>query len=233
MYESIANGWQLVTVEGGVAVTSTIAGSFSAGDWLDIVCTLDFAGNQYLYINGAEVDHDDISHLAAVSPIAWSLGGFPTVAGAGFNISEYAAFDRVLTADEVANLHALQRPLVDAGALDMPPTMVRDLYGYQRFGGFRYWEGMVSGGGEVEVIPDGAGDVVYGMRAMCIATDRGANTVQSTYSIDTPGAGSNTTGIYLAGADTVLLRLYSTGRLTIDETAGTTAIYVNLILMWQ
>jgi len=133
----------------------------------------------------------------------------------------------------VANLYALQRPLVDAGALDMPPTIVRDLYGYQRFGGFRYWEGMVSGGGEVEVIPDAAGDVVYGVYAMCIATDRAGNTVQGTYPVDTPGAGSNTSGIYLAGADSVVLRLYSTGRLTIDEIAGTAEIYVNLWLIWQ
>ncbi len=94
--------------------------TFVAGDWLDIVVTLDFTGNSYkLYVNGIEEDTDSTA-LAAPTLTDWELGSALGAFQAGFTFSEYAAFDRVLTAIEVAGLYALQRPLVDAGALDKP-----------------------------------------------------------------------------------------------------------------
>jgi hypothetical protein len=107
------------------------------------------------------------------------------------------------------------------------------LHGYDSFGGFMYWEGQVSDGGETQVLPDAAGDVAYSLIGYQISIDRAGHIGKSGPSLSTPASGSNTTSLIGTGSATVVLRLYSTGRLTIDETVGTTTIYTSLWLIWQ
>jgi hypothetical protein len=147
---------------------------------------------------------------------------------------------------------------VDTGAFDLPVTVTGDIYpadgsditihgdiglnldaplglmhGYKDFGGFLYWEGSVSGGGETTIIPDGSNDVQYGLNAFFVATDRSSNTSNAELALDTPSSGSDTSSIFNDGTNQVNLTLYSTGKLTIDQTSGTDTVYVNVWVMWQ
>jgi len=81
--------------------------TFKAGDWLDIVLTLDYNGYMRLYINGEEEASGDISALSAPIPTDWTLGGRYDLSGnqGGFAFSEFAIFDRVLTAEEMTALY--------------------------------------------------------------------------------------------------------------------------------
>jgi hypothetical protein len=107
------------------------------------------------------------------------------------------------------------------------------MHGYKDFGGFLYWEGSVSGGGETTIIPDGSNDVQYGLNAFFVATDRSSNTSNAELALDTPSSGSDTSSIFNDGTNQVNLTLYSTGKLTIDQTSGTDTVYVNVWVMWQ
>jgi len=112
----IAGGYRLET-----------AATFVAGDWLDIVVTLNFTTDDYnLYVNGALVDNDG-TLLTAPAITQWNLGA-DILAGnmLGGNYAEYAVFDRVLTADEIAALYSMNRPIVDAGAIDKPGIYILD-----------------------------------------------------------------------------------------------------------
>lgn len=107
---------------------SSAAQTFDAGDWLDIVLTLDFAGNEYyLYINGVESNSDTTALVAPTGLTKWNLGNNTWDGGiGGLNFCEYAAFDRVLTADEAAMLYENNRPIVDAGSIDKPGIYILD-----------------------------------------------------------------------------------------------------------
>jgi len=58
---------------------------------------------------------------------AWRLGSAYNSSGqCGFVIAEYAVLDSLLTADEIAALYILNKPLVDAGATDKPGIYLYD-----------------------------------------------------------------------------------------------------------
>lgn len=118
----------IVVEEGNVPKSVYWSADFNAGDWLDIVLNVDFAGDAELFINGASIESIDISALSPITPLTqWNLGS--DYAGAnqgGWNIAEYSVFDRVLTADEVAMLYEMNRPTVDAGAMDVPGIYILD-----------------------------------------------------------------------------------------------------------
>lgn len=103
------------------------AQTFKAGDWLDILLTLDFTNDVYkMYINGEEVDADTTAMVAMVGLVVWIVGDDFQKTGAyvgGWTFAEYAVFDRVVTAVEAAQLYSLQRPLIDCGALENRPTV--------------------------------------------------------------------------------------------------------------
>lgn len=103
------------------------AQTFIAGDWYTLVVTCDYSSNEfYLYVNGVEAASDTTS-LSAPSIAAWKLGqGYDGSNRPGAPIAQYAVFDRVLTAEEVAAIYALQRPLVDAGAISKPGIYLLD-----------------------------------------------------------------------------------------------------------
>jgi len=136
-----------VYINGGWRIDSP-AQTFKAGDWLDILLTLDFVANDYnLYID-ADLEGTNTTALAAPTLTDWVLGDRYTHTGVnvgGFAFAEYAVFDRVLTAVEVAQLYNLQRPLIDTGGTDKPGIYILD-------GMFRILSQQT--GNRIEITPD-------------------------------------------------------------------------------
>ena len=82
--------------------------SFGAGDWLDTVATLDFAGggDAYVYLNGEEIGRGVVPGRSSPIASGWRLGSSSTESEQpGFAFSEFVVFSRALTAEEVAALH--------------------------------------------------------------------------------------------------------------------------------
>lgn len=93
-----------VVYNGGTVLTSPLQ-TFSKGDWLDIVFTLDTVNSLHaLYIDSTAVDTD----TTAKSPTAfveWNLGSsYDGTAQADWIFSEFDVWDRALTATEVASI---------------------------------------------------------------------------------------------------------------------------------
>lgn len=124
-YDCVANRWY-GTYEGGTVVRNVFdtTANFTAGDWIDIVVTVDVTNDELkLYVNGVLKDTNTDAITVSTGLVEWNLGTTRTGAWVGnFTFAECAVFDRVLTATEVAAEYALQRPLVDAGALLAPIT---------------------------------------------------------------------------------------------------------------
>jgi hypothetical protein len=81
--------------------------TFRAGDWIELIVTLDFSNDSCrLYING-DLDTEDTVPLAAPTLVDWVLGDFYNASGriGGFAFSEYTVFDSVLTTEEVQALY--------------------------------------------------------------------------------------------------------------------------------
>jgi len=98
----------------GTHEVTSDAQTFDAGDWIDLVYTSDYTADSYkLYVNGVLQDTDTVAD--AVPTITdWTLGHASAGGNDGnFTFAEYAVFDRVLTAEEVKTLAAVQRPLID------------------------------------------------------------------------------------------------------------------------
>jgi len=124
-YEDADLKWK-VYINGGIRVVSS-AQSFSRGDWMDVVITLDFATDEYIvYVNGVEDGTDD-TVLSAPVLTDWHLGSiFAGGQQANATYAEYAVFDNVLTAIEVAQMYNLQRPLVDGDPFEGPGIYIVD-----------------------------------------------------------------------------------------------------------
>ena len=103
------------------------AQTFNAGDWLDIVVTIDYTANvSKLYVNGA-LEDTDVCATAPTAVATWTLGTRKDMDGAytgGFAIAEYAVFSDILTALEVAEMFALGVPLADYGAENTPGILL-------------------------------------------------------------------------------------------------------------
>jgi hypothetical protein len=102
--------------------------TFSAGDWLHLVVTLDFTANACtLYLNGEVVGSGNVGATSAPTLTTWGLcGRYDGAHQGGWRVGEYAVMGQVVTAGEVAAMYALQRPLVDAGAMDRPGIYILD-----------------------------------------------------------------------------------------------------------
>jgi hypothetical protein len=114
-----------LSINGATRCISQAAETFKAGDWKYIVITLDFASNLYrLFLDGV-LENSNAAALAAPTLTDWCVGSIydGTLYQAGFVFDEFAVFDRVLTAAEIAAMYALQRPLIDEGALENRPTV--------------------------------------------------------------------------------------------------------------
>ncbi len=110
-----------VYLNGGYRLNSG-ALTFKAGDWLDIVVTLNFTADDYnLYINGVLIDNDTTALTAPTGLIDWKLGALWNDSNqTGYAVSGHVVFDRVLTATEIATLYIHQQDLVDSGAFVVP-----------------------------------------------------------------------------------------------------------------
>ncbi|HUW35571.1 MAG TPA: LamG-like jellyroll fold domain-containing protein, partial [Planctomycetota bacterium] len=123
-YDTASDEFELY-VNGTVEVSGGYA--FSAGDWLDIVATLDFTNDEYvLYVN-AELIGTSTTSLSAAVVTQMNIGTWVESSnhwdGA---IAEFALFDCTLAAASVAQMYNLQRPLVDGGGLETPGIYIVD-----------------------------------------------------------------------------------------------------------
>lgn len=126
-FDSTANTLKARYTEGGVSVTVSEALAFSAGDWVHLVLIVNTAGNLKFYVNGTLADSEDLSARGNIQPTQMNLGARNTAAQtAGATYSELAMFDDFASAAEIAAMYALQRPLVDMGALDRPGIYILD-----------------------------------------------------------------------------------------------------------
>jgi len=110
-----------VYINGGYRLVSGVQ-THSAGDWIHVAVTCDFAADVYaLYINNELVDTDATVLAPLVGVDEMNLGtnyvGAQQINGA---ISEAPIFNSVLTAAEVAAIYQSGVPLIDQGATDTP-----------------------------------------------------------------------------------------------------------------
>lgn len=126
-YNPATNTLALIWEESNIQVPLSWEADFSAGDWLDIVAVCDTAGDLELWVNGDLKNSTDLSARSPIAPSQWNIGTNQTATyPGGFIFAEYAVFDRVLTAIEVAGLYAMTRPMIDMGALDKPGIYILD-----------------------------------------------------------------------------------------------------------
>lgn len=126
-YDATANKIRAYYVEGGVAVYSEYELQFAAGDWVHTVYNVNTGGNLELFVDGVLRDTDDLSARSNITPTEMNLGtSFAGTSVAHATYCEFVIFDKVLTTTEVAAIYALQRPLVDAGAMDTPGIYILD-----------------------------------------------------------------------------------------------------------
>jgi hypothetical protein len=95
-----------VWINGSLCGESSVQ-EFAAGDWLDLVVTVDSDGYAKLYVNGVQDGQADISALSVPSLSSWCVGS--SYSGSTFQcncaIAEYSVFDRALIAAEVMALY--------------------------------------------------------------------------------------------------------------------------------
>jgi len=112
---------------GAPVILSSSAQTFVAGDWADIVVTIDYTSDEYnLYVNGVL---EDTSTDTTTPPVIeqWNLGSyFNATNQIGAAFCELGVFDTVMTAAQVSQLFELQQPLVDTGAIDRPGIYILD-----------------------------------------------------------------------------------------------------------
>ena len=102
--------------------------AFSAGDWLHIVATLDFSSDEYkLYIDGELIKTWTNSLSAPTGLDEFNVGSSPSGGNQpGVAVAEFICLDDILTADEVALLFNLNRPIIDMGELETPGVYIFD-----------------------------------------------------------------------------------------------------------
>ena len=124
--------------------------AFSEGDWLHIAITLDFSSNEYeMFINGELVDTYTSSLSVPTAQDRLRLGSlYSGGAQSGWAIAEFVLFDRVLSAEEVAQIYNHGRPLIDQGGSTRPGIIILD-------GEFRVQSSTT--GQRVEIRPEGIG----------------------------------------------------------------------------
>ena len=123
-YDALSDEFELY-INGTARVSG--ASSFSAGDWLDIVATLDFTNDSYvLYVNGQAIGTDTTS-LSAPTVTQMNVGTwYDGTYHWGGAIAELVLFDSVLTAPQVSQLFELQQALVDTGSMETPGIYILD-----------------------------------------------------------------------------------------------------------
>lgn len=132
IYNDAADTFQLSLDDGVDDVTlESAAQTFDAGEWFDLIGTATFnaagAGDYKFYINGLLVDSATTANIAGPIIEQWNLGTWIDGSGhSNITVAEYAVWNTHLSADEVASIYALNRPIVDAGSIDTPGIYILD-----------------------------------------------------------------------------------------------------------
>jgi hypothetical protein len=106
------------------------------------------------------------------------------------------------------------------------------LHGYDTIAGFLKYEFDGLDGTARTLIPDGAGDVLYGLCFFGSVRSSGGTISMTNNLGGTALAPSGSTNIYSAGSDTVALAVAANGSVTVQRTGGSLTYKVNLFLMW-
>lgn len=110
----------------GAEVINGGAQTFSAGEWIHSVLTVDCTNNLIThYVNGVE-DGQYTTAITNATFATWDIGQIGNSFHSGMWFDEYAVFDTALTANEAAELYHFGRPLIDAGALNTPGIYLLD-----------------------------------------------------------------------------------------------------------
>ncbi|HOU13457.1 MAG TPA: carbohydrate binding domain-containing protein [Anaerolineae bacterium] len=123
LYNATTTGYFYLAVNGSSLTAGASALTFSAGDWLHIVATLDFTSDVYrVYVNGIRaVNHTATALTAPTGLNQMNIGSsYVSASQWGGAIAEVTLFNRVLTAEEVAAIYVSDKPLADTGALVAP-----------------------------------------------------------------------------------------------------------------
>ena len=114
-------------IQGGVTVQVATIVEFSAGDWLLLTLNVDVAGDLEFFVNAESQGTDDCSGRTYINPTEMNLGSRNTGGQiAGGTYQDLAIYDRILTAEEVGMLWAMNRPLIDMGTTEKPGIYILD-----------------------------------------------------------------------------------------------------------
>ena len=105
------------------------------------------------------------------------------------------------------------------------------IHSYGSISGFLKWEYDGLDGTARTVVPDGAGDVLYGLTYWAIVRGSAGAVVPSTNSAGTAIAPGGMANIPV-GADTVQVQVAANGAVTVQRTAGSQTHKVSLICQW-
>lgn len=103
-YDASANQWD-VTVNGSSILTG--AQAFSAGDRIELVVTLDFDSDEYLfYIDSALADSDSSALTAPTGIVAWCIGSsYASTSTGAIAIEQVQVFEKIFTSTEVSRCY--------------------------------------------------------------------------------------------------------------------------------
>jgi hypothetical protein len=123
--------------------------TFSKGDWLDLVVTFDLGnGDAWIYLDGVQIgEKTNFTNDNSFAATDWSIGepGFASGYYGQWLFGEYSVFKSTLSEEEVAGIYALQRPLIDTGALEPGTLTILD-------GRFRVMSSVT--GNRIEITPE-------------------------------------------------------------------------------
>lgn len=104
-------------------ISASLAGS-KQGDWHHVAMTWDTTNGAKIYLDGV-LKNSDATFTAPAIVSTTAYVGYVSARFGGV-VAEFASFGTELSATEVAAMYALQRPLVDAGAMDRPGVYILD-----------------------------------------------------------------------------------------------------------
>lgn len=107
-YVDVGKGWILrMTGPGGTENIISTAQTFSAGDWIELIFTIDYDNDiGMLYINGLYNAQNVSMTEPPIDLDTWRIGSFAHTSGyqGGFSFAEFTVWDRVLDAAEIVFL---------------------------------------------------------------------------------------------------------------------------------
>lgn len=149
-YNQTQNKYYFRTANNAGAATMVGTQATLGDGWHHIVCTWDVASTtMQLYVDGALDASSTSANLPSVLQSTLYIGTWKgTTQWGNSRIGEFATFGKALSAAEAAAIYALQRPLVDAGAIDSPGLYILD-------GRFKIASSLT--GQHVDITPEGIG----------------------------------------------------------------------------